>query len=122
MSRTATAATIALIIAMAGVFVALRAGTAAPPTAQEVKVRAGEFWFKPREVTVKPGAIRFAVKNDGLVGHTYVIEKVKDARTDLFDPGKTMTLTVTLQPGKYVAFCDVPGHREAGMEMRIIVK
>jgi len=89
---------------------------------QEVKIRAGEFWFKPKEVTVKPGPVRFLVKNDGLVAHTYVIEKVKNARIDEFDPGKTGILKITLQSGKYTAFCDVPGHREGGMVMTIVVK
>jgi uncharacterized cupredoxin-like copper-binding protein len=31
------------------------------------------------------------------------------------DPGATQDLTVTLQPGKYVAICDLPGHYQAGM-------
>ena len=30
-------------------------------------------------------------------------------------PGATQDLTVTLQPGKYVAACDLPGHYQAGM-------
>ena len=31
------------------------------------------------------------------------------------DPGKAGTLTVDLKPGKYVLFCNVPGHYMAGM-------
>jgi uncharacterized cupredoxin-like copper-binding protein len=30
------------------------------------------------------------------------------------DPGKSGTLTVTLQPGKYLLICNVPGHYAAG--------
>jgi nitrite reductase (NO-forming) len=89
---------------------------------QTVKVTASEFWFKPTEVTVKPGPVTFMVTNAGGVAHTFVIEKVKNARIDEIDPGKTGTLKITLQGGKYTAFCDVPGHREAGMVMTIIVK
>jgi uncharacterized cupredoxin-like copper-binding protein len=31
------------------------------------------------------------------------------------DPGKSGTLTLTLQPGKYLLICNVPGHFAAGM-------
>jgi uncharacterized cupredoxin-like copper-binding protein len=31
------------------------------------------------------------------------------------DPGKSGSLTVTLQPGKYLLICNVPGHFAAGM-------
>jgi uncharacterized cupredoxin-like copper-binding protein len=31
------------------------------------------------------------------------------------DPGKSGTLTVTLQPGTYLLLCNQPGHYEAGM-------
>lgn len=94
---------------------------------QEVKINAGEFWFKPKEVTVKPGSVTFTIKNVGGVAHTFVIEKVKGALVKgalvkEFDPGKTAALKVTLSAGKYAAFCDVPGHREAGMQMQIVVK
>jgi len=30
-------------------------------------------------------------------------------------PGEVKDLTVTLQPGKYAAICNVPGHYQAGM-------
>jgi len=89
---------------------------------QTFKITASEFSFKPKEVTVKPGPITFMIKNAGGVAHTFVIGKVKNARIDEFDPGKTGTLKITLEPGKYKAFCDVPGHREAGMEMTITVQ
>lgn len=113
----------ALLIAIGGVLTGWGCpGAAGAPQEQEIKIRAGEFWFKPNAVTMKAGPARFLVKNDGLVAHTYVIEKVKDARIDEFDPGKTGTLRITLKSGRYKAFCDVPGHREAGMEMTITVQ
>jgi uncharacterized cupredoxin-like copper-binding protein len=34
---------------------------------------------------------------------------------DSLAPGASQDLTVTLQPGSYVAYCDLPGHYQAGM-------
>ena len=38
------------------------------------------------------------------------------------DPGKTGSLTLTLAPGKYVMFCNIPGHYAMGMWTMITVK
>ena len=38
------------------------------------------------------------------------------------DPGKTGSVTLKLDPGKYVLFCDQPGHYMAGMWTTIDVK
>jgi uncharacterized cupredoxin-like copper-binding protein len=38
------------------------------------------------------------------------------------EPGAVQDLTVTLQPGKYVAACDLPGHYQAGMFIGFTVK
>ncbi len=38
------------------------------------------------------------------------------------DPGKSGELTVTMKPGTYILFCNVPGHLGAGMWTTITVK
>lgn len=38
------------------------------------------------------------------------------------DPGKSGSLSVTLDPGTYMLFCNVPGHYMAGMWTTITVK
>ena len=35
--------------------------------------------------------------------------------------GGSAELKVTLKPGKYTFYCDIPGHREAGMEGTLTV-
>ena len=36
--------------------------------------------------------------------------------------GQSGSLTVTLDPGTYVLYCNIPGHYAAGMWTRIVVK
>ena len=38
------------------------------------------------------------------------------------DPGKSGTLTVTLAPGQYMLFCNIPGHYKNGMWSVLTVK
>jgi uncharacterized cupredoxin-like copper-binding protein len=38
------------------------------------------------------------------------------------DPGKSGKLTLTLKPGTYILFCNVPGHYTAGMWATLTVK
>ena len=42
-------------------------------------------------------------------------------KTPVFKGGAAGTLTLTLKPGKYVFYCTVPGHRQAGMEGTLTV-
>jgi len=37
-------------------------------------------------------------------------------------PKGTSTFTATFAPGTYTYFCEVPGHKEAGMEGKLTVK
>ena len=38
------------------------------------------------------------------------------------DPGKSGTLTLKLDPGTYMLFCNIPGHYMAGMWTTVTVK
>ena len=65
------------------------------------------------------GTIR--VTNDGASPHNLAIEGT-DLRTPMLDAGGAAELALTgLEPGTFVAFCEVPGHREAGMEAELTV-
>ncbi len=52
------------------------------------------------------------IKEDALEG----VNEIED-----IDPGKSGTLTVTLQPGSYILLCNKAGHFKAGMVNRLTV-
>jgi uncharacterized cupredoxin-like copper-binding protein len=88
--------------------------------------------------TVAAGEVTFEVTNDSRsMIHEMVVTPVADENLPLpyitdeervdedaaghvgevaeLDPGKSGALTVTLQPGRYVLYCNIPGHYVLGM-------
>jgi uncharacterized cupredoxin-like copper-binding protein len=77
------------------------------------------------DFSIDPGSItasgRITVANEGNSPHNLVVEGT-DARTETFNGGETAELSLAgVAPGTYTAFCDIPGHREAGMEASMTV-
>jgi uncharacterized cupredoxin-like copper-binding protein len=48
------------------------------------------------------------------------LKGIKELSSDL-DPGKTGTLAMNVTPGRYVVFCNQPGHFAAGMHLVLTV-
>ncbi|REK08829.1 MAG: hypothetical protein DWQ40_13925 [Actinobacteria bacterium] len=72
----------------------------------------------PQEV--RPGPVSFEVHNSGSAIHNLVVET--GARTADLNTGEIDLIDVgDLSEGEYVIFCDIPGHREAGMEATLVV-
>jgi uncharacterized cupredoxin-like copper-binding protein len=118
-------------------------------TAGPVQVRVvaddegGDLAFEPKEIRARVGqTVRLVLDNQGLALHDFNVEgmpvrsvmatgaehgghETGSEGTALHvasDPGQSGELEfVPLEPGTYVFFCSVLGHREAGMEGRIIV-
>jgi uncharacterized cupredoxin-like copper-binding protein len=91
--------------------------------AEKVAVTETEFKIALAKQTLGPGEYEFDVKNDGKIGHDLVIDGpgVKDAKTPVTDGGQTATLKVKLESGTYEFYCSVPGHKEAGMDLKVTV-
>jgi hypothetical protein len=70
---------------------------------------------------LRAGPVVFRVRNEGVVDHNLTIEGRPGADTGLVQPGATATLAVRLDAAIYTAYCNIPGHREAGMvaELRV---
>jgi plastocyanin len=80
--------------------------------------------YDQTELTAQAGAVTVEYNNPQALSHDVVIEDPSGTelgKTELISQGNTST-TVDLQPGTYTFYCDVPGHREGGMEGTLTVK
>jgi uncharacterized cupredoxin-like copper-binding protein len=58
------------------------------------------------------------VKNGGAIEHNFVLEdqaKKRQAAIPIVEPAETLEVRASLQPGTYLIYCSIPGHKEAGM-------
>jgi uncharacterized cupredoxin-like copper-binding protein len=104
-----------LVAALAAVPLLPHAGRGAAPT---VRLAAKEFLFVPKEISATSGHVTFVVQNQGSIEHDLVVAGAGGntvAQIAIIEPGETGTLDATLPPGTYTLYCNLPGHREAGM-------
>jgi uncharacterized cupredoxin-like copper-binding protein len=71
--------------------------------------------FDRTTLTATAGAVRFVHENDGNLDHTFLIDGA-DIRLVNDD-----SATIELAAGEYTFYCDVAGHRSAGMEGTLTV-
>lgn len=66
--------------------------------------------------TVAAGEVTLRLVNEDEMGHSFMIEELGDG-VELVAAGDEGTATVELDAGTaYTYYCDVPGHRDLGME------
>jgi uncharacterized cupredoxin-like copper-binding protein len=85
----------------------------------------GKLRFEPNRLTARPGRVTIVMRNPRTSGmlHGISIEGRgvdKDGRS--VQPGKTSSVTARFKKGRYVFYCPVPGHRQAGMTGRLTVR
>jgi uncharacterized cupredoxin-like copper-binding protein len=98
------------------------ATTGTTQAAQNVVAKETEFKIALPKVAVHAGRVSFDVQNDGKIPHDLVVEgNGIDEKTPLLDAGQSKTLSVDLKPGTYDLYCSVPGHKEAGMDVKLTV-
>jgi uncharacterized cupredoxin-like copper-binding protein len=71
--------------------------------------------FDPDALTATAGEIRIVHENGGSTTHSFVIDE-QDFKLVDDDDGE-----IDLAAGDYIFYCDVPGHRDAGMEGTLTV-
>src|SRR5215204_3832394 len=89
-----------------------------------IQVKETEFKLEPSEITLdKPGTYVFKAVNSGDTVHALEVEgEGIEEETEEIEPGQSAELEVKLKAGTYELYCPVDGHKEEGMEGRVIVK
>jgi uncharacterized cupredoxin-like copper-binding protein len=81
--------------------------------------------FNKKTLTAKAGKVTIVMANPSgnAQGHGVSVEgKGVDQDGNVVQPGGTSKVTATLKAGTYEFYCPVPGHRQAGMEGKLVVQ
>lgn len=90
-------------------------------------VEGTEWQLTPTNLTVAAGEnVTVVYENVGEAAHNWALDLDGDGEpdhiTETIQPGETATVSFTVdEPGEYAYFCEVPGHRDAGMEGTLTV-
>lgn len=99
-----------------------QATTTQAAAATKVDVSETEFKIALAKTPTKAGSYEFAVTNDGNVPHDLVVKgNGVNEKTPILNKGDSKTLKVELKPGTYDLYCSVPGHKQAGMDLKLTV-
>jgi plastocyanin len=84
----------------------------------------GGLIYQPDGLTAQPGNVTIAYDNPSPVPHSIAVATANGnvlGEVQPFTNGKQSVDLSNLAPGKYIFYCTVPGHREAGMEGNLTV-
>ncbi len=81
---------------------------------ETVTVTSIDIAFEPAELTIPANTdVTFALPNDGAAPHNFTIDEL-DISIDQA-PGESHEVNINAPPGTYEYYCNIPGHKEAGM-------
>ena len=78
--------------------------------------------FDQERYTASPGVVEIEYILDGFQAHNLLIEGFEEDLVLEVENGETATGSISLEPGRYILYCDIAGHREAGMEAQLLVE
>jgi uncharacterized cupredoxin-like copper-binding protein len=112
-------------------------GGASQSSAGSVQVSAqlGDYWVRPNVTSVPAGKVTFTAKNVGQLPHELMVERMpikmdapgqpnEDAAQGMIEDmgaGQSGHMTLDLKPGRYMLFCNVPGHYAMGQHTMFTV-
>lgn len=79
-----------------------------------------ELQFEPSSLEAAAGEVTVELTCEEAVAHTFVLEETGETVADC-NAGGTDSGSVELAAGTYTFYCDLPGHRSAGMEGTLTV-
>jgi plastocyanin len=102
-------------------FLMLRGGQqgAAPDVEGAIAMRAGNFFFSPKSLTVPVGEeVVLDIRSTGT--HTFTIDEL--GVNVRFGTGPATVRFTPDRPGQFEFYCAIPGHRERGMLGTLLVE
>jgi uncharacterized cupredoxin-like copper-binding protein len=87
---------------------------AAAASAEPVEVVSVDIAFQPPAITIPANTdVTFVLPNEGVAPHNFSVDELGIDVDQA--PGATEEIVINAPPGTYEYYCNVPGHREAGM-------
>lgn len=105
-------------------------GSGSSATTAAVTVAAHDIYYEVNgvqsntdDLTINAGAgdVNFTLDNQGAAVHNLVVEEAGNTLVAEAAGGATADGSITLTAGTYTVYCNIPGHREAGMELTLAV-
>lgn len=93
----------------------------AAATGDALVIASHDVFFEPKELTIPANtAVTISLPNEGAAPHNFTIDEL-DISIDQA-PGETHEVEINAPAGVYEFYCNVPGHREAGMEGTLTIE
>jgi nitrite reductase (NO-forming) len=90
-----------------------------PPSGADAAVVADDLFYEPDRLEVRAGEPTLLhLRNEGGIVHDLVVDGWESGHVR---PGEAITVTVPALESPTVAWCSLPGHRDAGMELEVVV-
>ncbi len=130
----------ALLVGLALTISACAGASEAIPADVDVAVHMRDYKVELSVATVRPGTVKFGVKNEGGMEHSFELIKTDLAFDQLatadgkakedglvkqvksLPVGKVSVVTADLAAGNYVIICNVAGHYQLGMRTVLAVR
>lgn len=94
---------------------------ASPSGNADIVVEARNLDFDANSYSAKQGKVAIEYLQKNSLPHTLVIEGKSNFKLSV-NGQKTDKGEILLEAGDYKLFCDIPGHRDAGMEATLTIK
>jgi plastocyanin len=82
----------------------------------------GKYDYDLDDYTAKAGTVNVALVNEGKENHNVLVQGIDKGKFKISAaPGETTAGAVDLAARTYTIYCDIAGHRDAGMEAKLVV-
>ena len=117
-ARLIAVGALVVVLVIAGVASAAASNSAIPSNA--ILISATNARYSTTTLSASQGTVTVDFTNNDLFWHTFTVPALGvDVRTPVKGHRQA---TFTAAPGRYVFFCAIPGHRQAGMQGTLIIQ